>query len=64
MPEEIKDVTRFIELSEKAETCDVKKSKNVIKLKLRMKRRLCTLKVDPKKFDEVKAKIKCKITEI
>ena len=32
MPEEIKDMTRFIELSEKAEGCNAKKTKDTIKL--------------------------------
>jgi adenine specific DNA methylase Mod len=64
MPEEIKDVARFIELSEKAVSCNAKKTKDAVKLKLRMKHRLCTLKIDATKFDEIKTKIKCKITEI
>jgi len=64
MPEEIKDVTRFIELSEGAQICKVKRIKDIVKFKLRTKRRLYTLTADFKDMDEIKSKIKCEIIEI
>jgi hypothetical protein len=51
-------------LSEKAEYCRVKKAKNMTKLKLRTKNELYTLKIEPKKTDEVFKKLKCEIKEI
>ncbi|MEM3549587.1 MAG: 50S ribosomal protein L38e [Candidatus Bathyarchaeia archaeon] len=64
MPSEIFDVDKFIEISERAEYCMVKRLKEVVKLKLRTPRRLYTLKVDPSKAEEVIKKLHCEIREI
>jgi ferritin-like protein len=64
MPAEVFDVDEFVELSEKADYCAVKRLKEVVKLKLRAPRMLYTLKVDPSKAEEVFKKLKCEIKEI
>jgi large subunit ribosomal protein L38e len=64
MPKEIFDIEEFVKISEKAKECRVKKGKNITKLKLRTRRMLYTIKLDPRKAEEVKRRIKCKIVEI
>lgn len=66
VPKEIVDVNEFVKLSEKAEYCLVKKVKkeNKIKLKLRTKKYLYTLKTTPEKANEVLKNVKCEIREI
>jgi len=63
MPKEIKDIDKFVELSEKAEYCIVKRLKDSVKLKLRTQRYLYTLKIDPLKADEIIKEIRCEIVE-
>lgn len=65
MPAEIFEVKKFIELSEKAKYCVVKrlKKENIVKLKLRTPKMLYTLKVDPAKAEEILKQIKCEIRE-
>lgn len=64
MPEEIFDVDHFVQLSERAEYCAVKKLKKTVKLKLRTPKRLYTLKVKPAMADEVVKKLSCEIREV
>lgn len=64
MPTEISDVDKFVEISERAEYCAVKRLKDVVKLKLRTPKRLYTLKVEPSKAEEIIKKLKCEIQEI
>ncbi|MGQ9539207.1 MAG: hypothetical protein ACUVTE_06485 [Candidatus Bathycorpusculaceae bacterium] len=64
MPTEIFDVDKFVEISERAEYCAVKRLKEVVKLKLRTSRRLYTLKVEPSKAEEVIKKLRCEIREM
>jgi ferritin-like protein len=64
MPAEIFDQNRFVEISERAEYCAVKRLKDVVKLKLRTARRLYTLKVEPVKAEELIKKLQCEIREI
>jgi transposase-like protein len=64
MPTEIFDVEKFIELSEKARECKIKRLKDVVKLKLRTPKMLYTLKVDPAKAEEIIKQIKCEIKEV
>jgi len=64
MPQEIFDVDKFIEISERAEYCNVKRLKQIVKLKLRTPRKLITLKVDPTKAEEIVKKLRCEIREI
>jgi ferritin-like protein len=64
MPAEVFDQDRFVEISERADYCAVKRLKNVVKLKLRTARRLYTLKVEPAKAEELIKKLQCEIREI
>jgi len=64
MPEEIFDVDKFIQISERAEYCNIKRLKQAVKLKLRTPRKLITLKVDPTKAEEIVKKLRCEIREI
>jgi len=64
MPEEIFDVDKFVEASERAEYCYIKRLKKIVKLKLRTPRRLYTIKVDPTRAEEVIKKLRCEIREV
>lgn len=66
MPKEIKDVNEFIGLSEKADYCIVKKVKksDIVKLKLRTKKYLYTLKVKEADAKNLLEKVKCRIVEV
>ena len=64
MPEEVFDVDKFVQISERADYCDIKRLKRTVKLKLRTSRKLYTLKVDPTKAEEVVKKLRCEIREI
>ncbi len=65
MPKEIFDTEKFVELSENATECRMKVlGENEVKFKLRTNKYLYTLKVDKKKAEELKGKIKCSITEL
>ena len=64
MPVEINDKEKFIELSENAEECRVKKNKNDTKLKLRTGKYLYTIKLDPDEADELVGNLTCPVVEI
>lgn len=64
MPTELFDSNEFVEISERAEYCAVKRLKNTVKLKIRTARRLYTLKVEPVKAEEIIKKLRCEIREI
>ncbi|HJX23602.1 MAG TPA: 50S ribosomal protein L38e [Candidatus Bathyarchaeia archaeon] len=64
MPREINNVDEFIKLSEKAEICRIRKYDDIVRLKLRTRKVLYTLKVEPAKLDEVVKKLKCKTEEV
>jgi ferritin-like protein len=64
MPSEIVDVEKFVEMSERAEYCYVKRLKEVVKFKLRTPRQLYTLKVEPSKAEEITKRLQCEIREI
>ncbi|NVM56194.1 MAG: 50S ribosomal protein L38e [Candidatus Helarchaeota archaeon] len=64
MPKELKDVMKFIELSNDASECRVKRIKDVVKLKLRTIKYLYTLKLEPENAEEIIKKIKCQVIEI
>jgi ferritin-like protein len=64
MPSEIFDQDRFVEISESAEFCAVKRLKDIVKLKLRTARTLYTLKVEPVKAEGLIKKLQCEIREI
>lgn len=63
MPAEISDIDKFIEISGRAEYCMVKRLKDAVKLKLRTRRMLYTLKLDHAKAEEVIKKLHCEIRE-
>jgi hypothetical protein len=64
MPEDVRDIEKFIKLSEGAEICRIKRTKDVVKLKLRTSKSLYTLKIEPSKLDETVKKLKCKTEDI
>lgn len=64
MPEEVFDMDKFIQISERADYCNIKRLKRMVKLKLRTPRKLYTLKVDPTKAEEVVKKLRCEIREV
>jgi ferritin-like protein len=64
MPSEIFDAEKFVEISERADYCAVKRLKDIVKLKLRTPRKLYTLKAEPAKAEEIIKKLHCEIREI
>jgi ferritin-like protein len=64
MPEEIIDIDKFIEISSRAEYCNIKRLEDIVKLKLRTPKKLYTLKVAPVNAEEVIKKLQCEIREI
>ena len=63
MPVEIADAEEFIQVSERASVCRVKRLQDTVKLKLRTRKALYTIKVDPEKAAELIKQIKCEIVE-
>jgi hypothetical protein len=64
MPSEIFEAEKFIEASERADFCSVKRLKDVVKLKIRTSNHLYTLKIEPLKAEEIIKKLRCEIREI
>ena len=64
MPREIFDEEKFLELAEFAIHCRVKRIKDVVKLKLRTRKTLFTLKTDPDSAERLLKDIACDIIEI
>lgn len=64
MPKQIEDVKEFLNLAEHASECRVKRIKDAVKLKLRTKRYLYVLKVEPKEAEGIIKKLKCEIKEV
>jgi len=64
MPTEILDTEKFIQLSERATYCAIKRLPKTVKLKLRTPKLLYTLKTDPTKAEEIIKKLSCEIREI
>ncbi len=64
MPSEILDANKFVEISEHAEYCAVKRLKDIVKLKLRTSAQLYTLKIAPIKAEEIIKKLQCEVREI
>jgi hypothetical protein len=64
VPEEIHEIEKFVQLSEHAEYCDVKRLKDKVKLKLRMPRKLLTLKVESADAEGIVKKLRCEIREV
>ena len=63
MPKQIYDVDKFLEMTEDAEECRVKRGSNQVKLKLRTKRYLYTIIVEPQKAEEIIQQVKCQVVE-
>ena len=64
MPIEITNTEKFIQLSEHATFCAIKRLPKTVKLKLRTPKILYTLKIDPTKAEEIIKKLHCEIREI
>ncbi len=64
MPAEITATDKFVTLSEGALECRVKRSKDVVKLKLRTPRQLYTYKVKVDRADDVLRRLKCEVVEV
>lgn len=64
MPTEIFDTEKFIQISERADYCNIKRLKKFVKLKLRTRKQLYTLKTDPAKAEEIIKKLHCEIREV
>ena len=64
MPREIFDEEKFIELSEFAVHCRVKRLKEVVKLKLRTKKVLYTFKTEPTTAERLLRTIPCDVIEL
>lgn len=64
MPIEITDTEKFVQLSEHAVYCAIKRLPRTVKLKLRTPKLLYTLKVDPTKAEEILKKLHCEIREV
>ncbi|MHA2158815.1 MAG: hypothetical protein ACXABE_07930 [Candidatus Thorarchaeota archaeon] len=58
MPKLINDVDKFLEMSEDAEECRVKRGSDHVKLKLRTKKYLYTIVVEPQKAEEIIQQVK------
>ncbi|MHA2079324.1 MAG: hypothetical protein ACW99X_17160 [Candidatus Thorarchaeota archaeon] len=63
MPKLINDVDKFLEMSEDAEECRVKRGSDHVKLKLRTKKYLYTIVVEPQKAEEIIQQVKCQVVE-
>ncbi len=64
LPREITDEEEFLAISERADECRIKRTKDKVKLKLRTKSQLYTLVVPPERADSLIQKIKCAIREV
>ena len=64
MPIEIFDKDEFVELSENATECHIKKNLDNTKLKLRTKKYLYTIKLDPNDANELVSRLNCSTVEV
>ncbi len=64
MPTEIFDVEKFLELSERAKECRVRRKEDVVKLKLRLPKKLYTLKTSPEEAENILSQISCELVEV
>ncbi|MFW9801385.1 MAG: 50S ribosomal protein L38e [Candidatus Thorarchaeota archaeon] len=63
MPKQIYDVERFLEMTEDAQECRVKRGPGQVKLKLRTAKYLYTIILEPQQAEEVLTRVKCQIVE-
>jgi large subunit ribosomal protein L38e len=65
MPKEIFDEERFLNIAEqRAIHCRVKRKKDTVKLKLRTKKYLYTLKTDPSTAERLLNQVPCDVIEL
>jgi len=64
MPVEIYDKDEFVRISERAIRCTIKRLGDYVKIKLKTKRRLYTIKVKAEEAKELISKLKIKCTEL
>jgi large subunit ribosomal protein L38e len=64
VPREIFNENKFLEISEYAIHCRVKRLKEAVKLKLRTKKILYTYKTDPTTAERLLRNITCEIIEL
>jgi len=64
MPEEVFDVDKFVQASDRADYCAIKRLKKTVKLKLRTPKKLYTIKVEPTRAEEIIKKLRCEIREV
>jgi hypothetical protein len=64
MPTEIFDAEKFVQISERADYCAIKRLEKTVKLKLQTSKRLYTLKVKPLEAEEIIKKLSCEIREV
>jgi len=64
MPREIFDADEFIELSQDAEECRIKRNSDNTKLKLRTGKYLYTLKLEPGEAQSVISRLGCPTVEL
>lgn len=63
MPKQIYDVEKFLEMSEDAVECRVKRGGEKVKLKLRTSKYLYTIILEPQEAEAVLQRVKCQIVE-
>jgi len=63
MPKQITDVDKFLEMTEDAIECRVKRGADYVKLKLRTKRYLYTIILNPQEAERTLQSVKCQIVE-
>jgi len=63
MPKQIYDVEKFLEMTEDAEECRVKRDSDSVKLKLRTSKYLYTIVLEPQKAEEALQRVQCQIVE-
>jgi len=64
LPTEIFDKERFLELSERAVECRVRRREDVVKLKLKLPKKLYTLKTSPEEAETIIGQISCRLVEV
>lgn len=64
MPRELFDPDEFMEIMERAIECRVKRKGDVVKLKLRTKNMLYTLKVSPEEAEVILSRVRVPVVEV
>jgi hypothetical protein len=64
MPTEIFDEETFIKLSETASECRVRRSGEIVKMKLRTPKTLYTMKVEGSKAEMIIKRLACEVVEV